>query len=172
MKSFWGFYLAFPTPTALTQLAKPPTWRFCQRLFFQSNYTVWNYYQAVKQSLNSSALAAARLAYYTSIDSANEKTVSPNGHRQLITYIGSKTRSSWCRHSHVPSPTGWHGLGGARWQMTWTVGHCCGGANSKLQPHPLCRTYTEGDCVRDGGKPYASPEPGRQMRNCLMAASH
>lgn len=34
--------------------------------FFQSNYTAWKYYQAVRQSLNSSALAAARLAYNTS----------------------------------------------------------------------------------------------------------
>lgn len=33
--------------------------------FFQSNYTVWNYYQAVRQSLKSRVLAAARLAYCT-----------------------------------------------------------------------------------------------------------
>lgn len=30
----------------------------------------------------------------------------------------------------------------------------------------------KGDCAPNGGKLHASPEPGRQMRNCLMAASH
>lgn len=73
---------------------------------------------------------------------------------------------------HVPSPTGWHWIGGATWQMTWAVGHCCRGAKSKLQPSSLYCSYTERDCVRDGGKLYALPEPERQMRNCFMVASH
>lgn len=61
----------------------------------------------------------------------------------------------------------------------------CAEANSKIQPSSLCYSSTEVGCacvggggvqvcvcVCDGTKLYFSLEPGRQMRNYLMAPSH
>lgn len=56
--------------------------------------------------------------------------------------------------------------------MTCSGSLGCRGASPKLLPNSLHCCYTEGSCVRDGGKLYAPPEPVRPMRNCFMAASH
>ena len=53
--------------------------------------------QVVKQYLSSSVVAAARLVYHTSIDSACKAKTTPNEFRKFIIYTDSNTISAWCQ---------------------------------------------------------------------------
>lgn len=83
-----------------------------------NNFVLWsNWYgfvPTIKQSQSSSPLAAAKLTEYTSMHSVNWKTMSPDRYRKFITYTGSKSQSLMVSAPHVPSPTGWHWIRGAR----------------------------------------------------------
>lgn len=48
---------------------------------------------------------------------------------------------------------------------------CCRGANSKLQPSLYTAAILR-ISVHNDRKHYTSPEPGKQMRNCLTETSH
>lgn len=66
-----------------------------------NNFVLWSnwcgFVPTIKQSLSSSPLAAAKLTEYTSMDSVDWKTMSPDGYSLLLTQA-AKARASWCQH--------------------------------------------------------------------------
>lgn len=72
---------------------------------------------------------------------------------------------------HICNPTAWHHAGGIRWQENTSGGLLCPeGANSILLPSCLITCSCILGRWRQGGNFQGSPEPGRQMKNCLLVA--